>query len=250
MLVKFLEALYRVLSLLGPKVTDLVTSSSCGSLVAGAPVGLGSGLGSAVGTGVWVGVGKVTGVGVGTGVLVAVGVTTGSAVAVAGGMVAVGASVFVGAGVAVGLGDDVGTDVAVGTDAAVGGVVGVGVGATVAVGGNVAVAAGGATGTEVAEEPQAAANNTAITASPAISQLLFLGPIKNRFIKSLTPARSNPAEDYLCHAVVQLLVASSYVRSKAAPATGAVIYLASILWEELYMQSSGVRLTELSHSAG
>ena len=188
MLVKLLEAWYKVLSLLGPKVTDLVASSSCGSSVGATPVEVGSGLGSAVATVSWVGVGKITGVEVGTGVLVASGVTTGSTVGVAGGTVAVGASVLVGAGVSVGL------VVGVGKVVAAGGVVGVG--ANVAAGSNVAVAAGGAAGAEVAEAPQATANNTTITASPAINLALFLGSIRNWFIKkTLALARSTPVED-------------------------------------------------------
>ena len=93
---------------------------------------------------------------------------------VAGGIVAVGTSVLVGAGVSVGL------------------VVGVG---TVVAGSNVAVAAGAAAGTEVAEAPQATANNTTITTSPPINRVLFLGSIRNLFIKSLALARSTPAED-------------------------------------------------------
>ncbi len=148
LLAKLLEAWYKVLSLLGPKVTDLAPSSSCGSSVGG------------------------------TGVLVASGVARGSAVAVAGGVVAVGAAVAVGAGVSVGL------DVAAGIVVAAGGVVGVGagVGANVATGSNVAVASGAEAGTDVAEVPQAAANNTTITASAAINLVPFVCPIRKRLI--------------------------------------------------------------------
>ena len=155
LLVKLLEAWYKVLSLLAPKDMDCLPPSSCGSSVGGATVGLGS----RVAIVSWVGAGA----GVSVGVVVGVETV-----------------------VAVGAGESVGIVVGVGTVVAIGAGVGVGsragVGANVAAGSAVAVAAGVAAGAEVAEAPQADASNTEIAASPAINLVLFLCPIRQRFI--------------------------------------------------------------------
>lgn len=57
-------------------------------------------------------------------------------------------------------------------------------GAKVAAGSKVAVATGAATGAEVAEAPQATANNTTITASPAMGVAPFLVSIRNDLISA------------------------------------------------------------------
>ena len=171
LLVKLLEAWYRVLSLLGFNFTVRVTSSNCGSSVAGTSVGIGSRVAAVS----WASVGAGVAVEVGTGALVASGATTGSAVAA-------GTSVSVGAGVSVELIIDDGI--------------------VVAAGAVVAVGTGPAAGAEVAAEPQATANKTTTTDIPAIKRLIFLGPSEHLIIWSLTLATRNPAEDYLCHAWV------------------------------------------------
>ncbi|MCH7606250.1 MAG: hypothetical protein IH962_03755, partial [Chloroflexi bacterium] len=62
------------------------------------------------------------------------------------------------------------------------------------VGAKVAVAAEAGAGAEVAEEPQAAANNTSNAANPPTKLVPFLCPVRNRFIEFLALATSNPAE--------------------------------------------------------